>query len=87
MASHPFCSILIERDCCHSGTILDLPYGFLADGEQQEMEVDPEFDFGPYLEKVQAIAEAGLEGLKKLHEKGKARRQSRRNRWKNRLGL
>ena len=32
-------------DCCHSGTVLDLPYVFVGDGSQEEMTIPPEFDF------------------------------------------
>ena len=42
-------------DCCHSGTVCDLPYNYRGDGEQEYMQEQEGYDFGSSLAILNAL--------------------------------
>ena len=69
-----FIHILYITFIANEGTVLDLPYNFVADGEQTEMKPQKDFPFLKLLALRKALREAGVERLRDLRDDDKRER-------------
>jgi len=67
-------------DACHSGTVMDLPYNYVADGEhEEEMGENTNFNIESLLGRIRnAMDEAGIDSIDELLDNREKRRDFRR---------